>query len=189
MDTNNSLPSEQIWLSWLFKPRFTAASTLPCSTQLVYFLLDKHNSTEPTEHYSIERDISSLPNSNHSTKMNTPLTEANYALLVDYIRVIIEVPETGHESDTYSGSHPSIYLLTNDDGSVRLNMSRAKPEDTMGTYAPERCSYRCIDYPLKVVDLSAVKGLTVGDVTRLIEGKGRDRYELVVSGTGCRFWV
>lgn len=121
--------------------------------------------------------------------MSTPLTEADYALPIDYIRVIIEVPETGHESDTYSGSHPSIYLLTNDDGSVRLNMSRAKPDDTMGTYTPERCSYRCIDYPLKVVDLSAVKGLTVGDVTKLIEGKGRDRYELVVSGTGCRFWV
>lgn len=121
--------------------------------------------------------------------MSTPLTEADYALAVNYIRVIIEVPETGHESDTYSGSHPSIYLLTRDSGSVRLNMFRARPDDTMGTYAPERCLYRCIDYPLKVIDLSAVEGLTVGDITRLIEGKGRDRYELADSGTGCRFWV
>ncbi|ODM21986.1 hypothetical protein SI65_02830 [Aspergillus cristatus] len=121
--------------------------------------------------------------------MSTSLTEADYTLPVKYIRVIIEVPETGHESDTYSGSHPSIYLLTSDGGSVRVNMHRAKPEDTMGTYVLERCSYWCIDYPLKVVDLSAVKGLTVGDVTGLVEGKGRVRYKLADSGTGCRFWV
>lgn len=169
----------------------------PDSPQLLICLVQRSlpislliNSTvQHLGNYNIERDISPLPLSNCSAKMSTLLTEEDYALPVNYIRVIIEVPETGHESDTYSGSHPSIYLLISDSGSVRLNMFRARPDDTMGTYALERCLYRCIDYPLKVVDLSAAKGITVGDVIRLIEGKGRDRYELADSGTGCRFWV
>ncbi|KAK2735610.1 hypothetical protein FQN55_002194 [Onygenales sp. PD_40] len=121
--------------------------------------------------------------------MGPALTAADYSLPVNCIRVTIHTLGKFFESDTRSGNHASIFLLTGDEMSVRLNMTKAAPTDTMGTYTQERCLYDTSRTSLHDMDLPAVQGFTVQHVIHLINEKGRHKYRLAPSGVGCRFWV
>ncbi|PGH27217.1 hypothetical protein AJ80_01174 [Polytolypa hystricis UAMH7299] len=121
--------------------------------------------------------------------MSTTLTTADYALPVGDIRVTMHTTGKFFESDTPSGNHASIFLLTGNGTSVRLNMTKAGPTDTIGTYTEDRCLYDKSRSSLHDIDLRAVTGLTLEHVTRLIVTKGRHKYRLAPSGVGCRFWV
>ncbi|KAK2789861.1 hypothetical protein FQN53_001224 [Emmonsiellopsis sp. PD_33] len=105
--------------------------------------------------------------------MGPALTAADYSLPVNCIRVTIHTLGKFFESDTRSGNHASIFLLTGDEMSVRLNMTKAAPTDTMGTYTQERCLYDTSRTSLHDMDLPAVQGFTVQHVIHLINEKGR----------------
>lgn len=117
------------------------------------------------------------------------LVNTDGALKVQAIRVTVHTTGLFFESDTRSGNHASIFLLTSDGNSVRLNMTKAQPTHTMGTYIVHHCTYRESTSSLGNFDLHVKEGLTVKDVLSLVHAKGRDRYRLAPSGLGCRFWV
>jgi hypothetical protein len=118
------------------------------------------------------------------------ITSADYTLAVHTIRVTMHTTGKFFEGDTHSGNHASIYLLTADgSSSVRLNMVKAGPVDTMGTYEISYCNYRDSNSSLHNFDIQAAPGLLVQHVISLINQKGRHKYRLARSGVGCRFWV
>ncbi|KAF7935314.1 uncharacterized protein EAE97_008221 [Botrytis byssoidea] len=116
--------------------------------------------------------------------------ESDYDLVVKAIRVTVHTTGKFFESDIRSGNHASIFLLTSNDASVRLNMTKTSADATMGTYEIKYCSYQRTNSSLRDFDLTATsQGLTVGHVLQLIEKKKRDEYQLARSGLGCRHWV
>ncbi|KAF3893265.1 hypothetical protein GTR04_4044 [Trichophyton interdigitale] len=121
--------------------------------------------------------------------MAPPLKPEELLLPVTVIRVTMHTTGYFFESDTRSGNHASIFLLTGNYKSVRLNMTKAGPTDTMGTYTETRCEYESSHSSLHDIDIPAVTGLTVDHVIRLILTKGRRNYRLAPSGVGCRFLV
>lgn len=118
------------------------------------------------------------------------ITTADYTRIVHTIRVTVHTTGKFFESDTRSGNHASIYLLTADgSSSIRLNMTKAGPSDTMGTYQISHCNYRESNSTLHNFDIQAAPGLTVQHVLSLINQKRRHKYRLARSGVRCRFWV
>lgn len=121
--------------------------------------------------------------------MGVPLTEADYALSVDVIRITMHNTGLTLEPDNRTGNHASIFLLTGNQISVRLNMTLREPTDIMGTYYQDRCLYEQSRSSFKDINLRAVEGLNVGHVIRLIAAKGRHKYMPAPTGVGCRFWM
>ena len=117
------------------------------------------------------------------------IVESDYHLPVHSIRVVVHTTGIFFDSDTRSGNHASIFLTTGDGKSVRLNMVKGGPTDTMGTYREQRCEYDVSNSSLRVFDLQASEGLTVGHVLQFVRAKGRHIYKLASNGLGCRFWV
>lgn len=117
------------------------------------------------------------------------LDPRHYRLPVKTFRITTHTVGLVFESDTRSANHVSIYLLMGDLSSVRLNMTKAGPTDTEGTYTEDYYPYEMSHSTVHFNDLRAVGGLTVGDVTQLVGSKGRKKYTLAPSGVGCRFWV
>ncbi|KAH8789208.1 hypothetical protein BGZ57DRAFT_878674 [Hyaloscypha finlandica] len=118
------------------------------------------------------------------------ITPEDYARIVHTIRVTIHSTGYFFEGDTRSGNHASIYLLTSDGRtSIRLNMVKAGPTDTMGTFKTSHCNYRDTTSSIYDFDIKAVEGLTVSHVLSLLEQKRRSQYRLARSGVGCRYWV
>ncbi|TGO61284.1 hypothetical protein BOTNAR_0131g00010 [Botryotinia narcissicola] len=116
--------------------------------------------------------------------------KSDYNLVVKAIRVTIHTTGKFFESDIRSGNHASIFLLTSNDASVRLNMTKTSADATMGTYKIRYCSYQRTSSSLRDFDFTATsQGLTVGHVLKLIEQKKRNKYQLALSGLGCRHWV
>lgn len=120
---------------------------------------------------------------------STPVSRNDRTLTVATIRVTVHTQGHIFECDTRSSNHASIFLIVGTNMSVRLNMIKAGPTDTMGTYSERTCPYVRSVSRLHDVDVVAVPGLTVGDFLDDVHEKGLDRYELHHSGVGCRFWV
>ncbi|KAL3713822.1 hypothetical protein TMatcc_002527 [Talaromyces marneffei ATCC 18224] len=118
-----------------------------------------------------------------------PLTPAEYDLPVRLIRITIHTTGKFFESDTRSGNHASIFLVIGVNRSVRINMTKAGPTDTMGTYTVTWCDYDVSNSSVRDIDITPVQGLTVRHITHLITRNGRDKYMLAPSGVGCRYWV
>jgi hypothetical protein len=134
------------------------------------------------------------------------ITNADKVLRVQAIRVTIHNVKTSRlkrlfgwlvqpmsmcfsvELDMRSRNHASIFLLTSDERSIRLNMTKMSREDVIGTFVVQHCSYRSSNNSLRNVDILA-EDLTVEKVLQLVHEKGRDRYLLSRCGLGCRFWV
>ncbi|KAF7897893.1 uncharacterized protein EAF01_008859 [Botrytis porri] len=125
-----------------------------------------------------------------SNSATRDIEEGDYELKIQKIRVTVHTTGKFFPSDTRSGNHASIYLLTSNNASVRLNMAKLSADATMGTYQTIYCSYQDTNSSLKDFDLKATgRGLTVGHVLGLVEEKNRDKYKLARSGLGCRHWV
>lgn len=121
--------------------------------------------------------------------MPTPPTLAQLAQHVLLIRITMHTTGKFFEADTRSGNHASIFLITSDQTSIRLNMTKAGPTDTMGTYTISFCAYTHSNTSVANIDITPVQGLTAGHVTQLITQNRRERYQLARRGVGCRFWV
>ncbi|KZF21964.1 hypothetical protein L228DRAFT_143907 [Xylona heveae TC161] len=117
------------------------------------------------------------------------LTEEQNALRVEAVRVTVLSVGYVFDSDTRSGNLASIYLLTSDGNSVRLNMTKANITHTMGTLEVKHCIYRDAYSSLANYNLEVRDNLTVGNVLDLLLELGRDKYRLSASRLGCRFWV
>lgn len=117
------------------------------------------------------------------------ITDADRALPVITIRVTIHTMGIFFESDTRSGNHASIFLILGPSMSVRLNMTKANPTDTMGTYTETLCRYISSNSSLHEIDLVAANGVRLQDLLDYIRTTRMDRYRLAPSGVGCRFWV
>jgi len=121
--------------------------------------------------------------------MSRPINHADLAVGVTTIRVTVHTTGKFFEGDTCSGNHASIYLILADgSGSIRLNMIKAGPTDTKGTFQTTHCGYTESNSTLHHFDIKAHDGLKVKDALALVEGNRRDKYELARSGVGCRFW-
>ncbi|KAM5476802.1 hypothetical protein MauCBS54593_000072 [Microsporum audouinii] len=121
--------------------------------------------------------------------VSTPLTDADLALPVTIIRITIHSMGMFFESDTRSGNHASIFLIVGPYASVRLNMTKAGPTDTMGTYTKSLCPFVVSNSSLHNIDLIAAGGVTVRHLIDYIHTTGMEKYRLAPSGVGCRFWV
>ena len=118
------------------------------------------------------------------------ITSADYALFVHTIGVNVHTMGKIFEGDTRSGNHASIFLLTTDGiSSVRLNMIKAGPTDSMGTYELTYCNFRNASSSLHNYDIQAVEGSIFRHVLLLIIGMGRHKYKLACSSVVCWFWV
>ncbi|KAI9748179.1 MAG: hypothetical protein M4579_007291 [Chaenotheca gracillima] len=121
--------------------------------------------------------------------LDGPLAVADYHRTVETIRITIHTTGLFFESDTRSGNHASIFLLTVGGGSIRLDVYKRTSVDTMGTYRQQVCNYQESRTAVTSFDVQPSRGLKVHHVIDLITNKGRDRYRLAPSGLGCRFWV
>ncbi|KAL3712527.1 hypothetical protein TMatcc_001226 [Talaromyces marneffei ATCC 18224] len=121
--------------------------------------------------------------------MPTPPTLAQLAQHVLLIRITMHTTGKFFEADTRSGNHSSIFLITSDQTSIRLNMTKAGPTDNMGTYTISFCAYTHSNTSVADIDITPIQGLTAGHVTQLITQNRRERYQLARTGVGCRFWV
>ena len=89
-----------------------------------------------------------------------------------------------------SDNHWSIYLLlTDEDGSVRINMT-AELGDPKGRleWSPN-LGYALSASAIQYWDYSLDSGLTVAKVYNLIIGNRRDEYLMAGGGSGCRWWM
>ncbi|KAF5871212.1 uncharacterized protein Bfra_007725 [Botrytis fragariae] len=130
--------------------------------------------TKPRESSSATRDVE----------------DRDFDLDVHTIRVTVHTTGKFFEGDTRSGNHASIFLLTSNNASVRLNMTKLSADATMGTYQMIYCRYQRTNSSLRDFDLTATgRGLKVGHVLELVKKKRRNEYQLARSGLGCRHWV
>lgn len=118
-----------------------------------------------------------------------PLTAANRDLKVKKIRVTVHTLGYVFDSDGRSSNHASIYLLTSDENSVRLNMIKDGATATMGTLKLTHCQYQEPVSSVQNFDLIPRDGLTVDEIVQLLYARRRQIYKLAPSGVGCRFWV
>ncbi|KZF26983.1 hypothetical protein L228DRAFT_235983 [Xylona heveae TC161] len=116
-------------------------------------------------------------------------TPAQLAQNVLLIRITMHNMGRFFEDDTRSGNHTSIFLITSNRASIRLNMTKAGATDTMGTYTISFCGYTDSNSSVTNIDITPVQGLTAAHFTQLITQNHRERYQLARSGVDCRFWV
>ena len=86
-----------------------------------------------------------------------------------------------------SDNHWSIYLVINDQESVRLNM-RAKPGYITGNLEVKSYAYSLTSSQVRYWDFQAVPNLPVDYVLRLVHQNGRHLYNMSGGGSGCRYW-
>lgn len=111
------------------------------------------------------------------------LRRGDRSLPVLSIKLVLS--DYGYENGR-SLNHATIYLVTPDQTSVRLNMMFGLED--IGVLEIRRCDY---DHPRNASSyyfLAAAEGLTVGKVVSFIRMKKRDQYEFNEYGVGCRFW-
>ncbi|KAK2762202.1 hypothetical protein FQN54_001211 [Arachnomyces sp. PD_36] len=118
-----------------------------------------------------------------------PVTNEHYNLTVLRIRITAHSLGLVFEDDDRSANHASIFLITSSQHSIRLNMTKRGPTDTMGTYTESSCTYISSNSALRNFDLQPAPGLTVGHAINAIRERGRLNYKLARSGVGCRYWV
>lgn len=104
--------------------------------------------------------------------------------VVEKIRVVVH---TGHALDQ-SDNHWSIYLLLQDEGSVRVNMA-TEYEEIEGRLEWSNLQYLLTNSALHYWDYPAVQPIQVLHVARSIYDRNRHRYCFSGGGSGCRFWV
>jgi hypothetical protein len=88
-----------------------------------------------------------------------------------------------------SQNHWSIYLLSPDGGSVRLNMEWVRDTGDKGKFIVTRHAYAQTTSAVRVFDYDVASGAKVQSFLRVLGEKKRQNYKLTSSGVGCRFWV
>ncbi|RDW61107.1 uncharacterized protein DSM5745_10605 [Aspergillus mulundensis] len=121
--------------------------------------------------------------------MPRPINDSDRSLVVQQVRVVVHTMGYFFDGDTRSGNHASIFLVTGSEQSIRLNIIKDGPTDTMGTLQIQVCEYVNSTSALRKWDFPAPPSRTVGQFLDLLVSKGRHRYQLARSGVGCRFWV
>ena len=89
-----------------------------------------------------------------------------------------------------SQNHWSIYLLSPDGGSVRLNMEwiRGAANDK-GKFTVTKHAYAKTNSAVRIFDYDVVSGTKVQSFLKIIGDKKRQNYKMTPTGVGCRFWV
>jgi hypothetical protein len=125
--------------------------------------------------------------------MSTPLDEkdvVNDTRVVDIVRVVVHTFGLISETSSQSHNHWSIYLvLANNEGSIRMNMRAKEAQYSNGVLKWSEQSYTMSNSAIRVWDFRCVAGITVCHISRLVYQMGRQKYDMSVGGSGCRFWV
>ncbi|KAF1955280.1 hypothetical protein CC80DRAFT_493202 [Byssothecium circinans] len=87
-----------------------------------------------------------------------------------------------------SDNHWSIYLLVENNRSVRLNMA-AESGYLTGNLNIRPYDYALTTSSIKHWDYKTVPGLSVSHIVGMIYQKGRHLYNMSGGGSGCRYWV
>lgn len=123
-------------------------------------------------------------------RVSSKVLPHHHPLAVHAIRVTMHTLGYFFESNTRSGNHVSIYLIVGKNQSAQLNMTKARPTDTLGTYTEKYCPYIDSKSSVHDFDLQATKGLTVHDILNRIHEKGLHHYQLAPvvldAGSGCK---
>jgi hypothetical protein len=90
-----------------------------------------------------------------------------------------------------SQNHWSIYfLLLNDEGSVRFNMSTNIATNTRnGIHETRPHPYTKSNSAVRYFDVPIQPGVSVDHVDSHIRSNGLDKYEMTEGGVGCRWWM
>ena len=114
-------------------------------------------------------------------------TASNDALTVRTIRVVAHTMGPVVPGGQLSQNHWSVYLLTNDGNSVRLNMI-PQPTNLIGSLNITTHMYTTSESAVRFFDFPSVE-VPVEYILQLIHQKGRERFRFEERGVGCRHWV
>jgi hypothetical protein len=105
-------------------------------------------------------------------------------------RVVVHTMGPVRTGSQISHNHWSIYMLSQNHTSVRLNMAHSgDPENNIGDFSVKMYEYQLTQSRVEYWDINTVEEHLAADIVRAIREKGRDKYELTSNGTGCRYWV
>lgn len=106
------------------------------------------------------------------------------------VRVVCHTLGPVQSGGQLSQNHWSIYLLTPDNGSVRLNMEWVPGSaNDKGTFSITRHLYAMTNSAVKVFDYQVANGMKVSNFFTSLRDKKRQNYNMTPTGVGCRFWV
>lgn len=105
-------------------------------------------------------------------------------------RIVTHARVVAHLSQDLGGgvseNHWSVYLLLEDETSIRMNM--AAGDDGIGRLEFTPYNYQLTTSALRHWDYAMVAGVPVSYIYTMTYNFGRDRYQFSGGGSGCRYW-
>lgn len=111
-------------------------------------------------------------------------------IIVTKVRIVAHTMGPVAPGGQLSQNHWSIYLLSPDGGSVRLNMEWVPgTADDKGKLSVTKHAYAHTTSAVKVFDYEVAKDSKVQAFLQTLRNKKRQNYKMTSTGVGCRFWV
>ena len=104
---------------------------------------------------------------------------------VTHLRLVVHVDGV---DGAVSNNHWSIYLLLQDNTSIRMNMKAVGYGDITGRLEWSKHDYILTNSTIKKWDFPVPAGILVAHFATLIYGLGRQNYDMSGGGSGCRWW-
>jgi hypothetical protein len=105
--------------------------------------------------------------------------------IVTYARVVVHFSQ---DAGGISENHWTVYLLLQDETSIRMNMTATEYGNPRGTLEWASYSYQLTNSAIDNWDYAMAEGVTLQMVSDLVYNWGRDQHQFSGGGSGCRYW-